>query len=100
MGRGRVLRAVTCSPYMSRDTDLVGRIGQVLVVEHIRPQDIFVFIDGRLVLEVTDPTPIDTTRYGMIGFEAYTSAIQIRHPAVRQIVWHPRTLAYPGSKRS
>ena len=54
----------------------------------------FVFVDGRLVLEVTDPSPIDTARYGLVGFEAYASHIQIRRPVIRQIVWQPRVLAY------
>ena len=55
---------------------------------------IFVFIDGRLVLEVTDPDPIDTSRHGLVGFEAYASMIQVRRPVVRQIVWEERPLSY------
>lgn len=55
----------------------------------------FVFVDGRLILEVTDPDPIDTTRYGLIGFEAYASMIQVRQLVVRQIVWQDRPLSYP-----
>ena len=54
----------------------------------------FVFVDGRLVLEVTDPDPIDTSRYGMIGFEAYASMIQVRRLVVRQIKWTERPLTY------
>lgn len=55
---------------------------------------VFVFVDGCLILEVTDPTPIDTSRCGMIGFEAYCSWIQIRRPVVRRIVWEERELSY------
>ncbi len=55
---------------------------------------VFVFVDGRLVLEVTDPDPIDSSRYGMIGFEAYASFIQVRRLVVRQIVWTERPLRY------
>jgi len=54
----------------------------------------FVFIDGRLVLEVTDPDPIDVSAHGLIGFEAYASHIQIRGLVVRQLVWTPRQLTY------
>lgn len=54
----------------------------------------FVFVDDRLILEVTDPDPIDTSRYGLVGFEAYASKIQIRRVCVRQIVWSPRDLSY------
>lgn len=55
---------------------------------------IFVFVDGRLLLEMTDPEPIDPTRYGMIGFEAYASYVQIRRLVVRQLVWTERRLSY------
>ena len=55
----------------------------------------FVFLDGRLVLEVTDPDPIDASRYGLIGFEAYASIIQLRRLVVRQIVWENRDQSYP-----
>lgn len=55
----------------------------------------FVVVDGKLVLEVTDPDPIDTAKYGMIGFEAYASMIQVRNLVVRQVVWEERVQAYP-----
>jgi hypothetical protein len=54
----------------------------------------FVFVDDKLVLEVTDPDPIDVTRYGMIGFEAYASMIQVRHLVVRQTIWEERSMSY------
>ena len=54
----------------------------------------FVFVDGRLVLEVKDPDPIDATRYGMIGFEAYASMIQVRRLVVRRIAWSEHRLSY------
>jgi len=55
---------------------------------------IFVIVDGRLLLEITDPAPIDSTRYGLVGFEAYASMIQVRNLTIRQIVWQPRQLTY------
>jgi len=37
---------------------------------------VFCAVDGDLVLEVMDPDPIDSSTYGLIGFEAYCSHIQ------------------------
>jgi len=47
----------------------------------------FIFIDEKLVLEITDPDPIDSQKYAKIGFEAYSSYIQIRNLTVRSICW-------------
>jgi len=55
---------------------------------------LFIFIDGCLALELTDPDPIDATRYGLIGFEAYASHMQIRRLIIRQIAWRQRQLSY------
>jgi hypothetical protein len=55
---------------------------------------VFVFVDRQLVLEVTDPEPIDTSKHGLVGFEAYSSWIQVRRPVIRQIVWEERKLSY------
>jgi hypothetical protein len=49
----------------------------------------FIFVDGCLLLEVTDPDPIDSKRYTKVGFEAYCSHIQIRKVQIRRIAWHP-----------
>ena len=34
---------------------------------------VFVLVNDRLCLEITDPDPLDNTKYGKIGFEAYSS---------------------------
>ncbi|MBR5460741.1 MAG: hypothetical protein IKV53_07695 [Clostridia bacterium] len=34
---------------------------------------VFVLIDDKLCLEISDPDPLDTSKYGRIGFEAYSS---------------------------
>jgi len=34
---------------------------------------IFVLVNDTLCLEITDPDPLDTAKYGKIGFEAYSS---------------------------
>ena len=57
---------------------------------------VFVVVDGRLLLEVTDPDPIDARRYGLIGFEAYASMIAVRRLVVRRIAWRERELTYPS----
>ena len=54
----------------------------------------FVFVDGRLLLELVDPDPIDTRRFTKVGFEAYCSHVQIRNLCVRGLVWEPVTSRY------
>ncbi len=54
----------------------------------------FIAVDGRLLLEVTDPDPIDSQRYDRIGFEAYCSQIQIRNVRIRQLAWTATDPAY------
>jgi hypothetical protein len=54
----------------------------------------FVFVDGRLAIELTDPDPIDTTRYTKIGFEAYCSHIQIRSVKIWRLAWEPVEASY------
>jgi len=48
---------------------------------------VFVIVDGNLLLEATDPDPIDYNRYGKVGFEAYCSQIQIRDFYVKKAVY-------------
>ena len=55
---------------------------------------IFVVVDGALALEVTDPEPIDQTRFGRIGFEAYCSQIQIRDLKVCRVTWQDEDTVY------
>ena len=54
----------------------------------------FVFVDGRLALELTDPDPIDSARYAKIGFEAYCSHIQIRNIKIWRLAWEPVDASY------
>ena len=54
----------------------------------------FVFIDNRLVLELTDPDPIDNNIYTKAGFEAYCSFIQVRNIIVRKIKWEKTDMKY------
>jgi hypothetical protein len=49
----------------------------------------FLFVDGHLVLEMTDPDPIDSRKFTKVGFEAYCSHIQVRTVKVFRIAWQP-----------
>ena len=49
----------------------------------------FILVDGKLVLEVTDPDPIDSDVHGRFGFEAYCSKIRIRDVYLLRAVWNP-----------
>lgn len=48
---------------------------------------LFLVIDGVLALELTDPDPIDTSKHGRVGFEAYCSQIAITDFRVLQAAW-------------
>lgn len=54
----------------------------------------FIFVDGRLVLEMFDPAPIDTRQCGKVGLGTYASQIQARAFRVRQIVSEPHHQVY------
>jgi hypothetical protein len=49
----------------------------------------FMLIDGQLILEISDPDPIDSQRHTKVGFEAFCSHIQIREVKVRQLNREP-----------
>lgn len=46
---------------------------------------IFVLVDGKLCLEITDPEPLDETTYGKIGMEAYSSCWKFKNLRVQKI---------------
>ncbi|NLY43756.1 MAG: hypothetical protein GX066_07280 [Clostridiaceae bacterium] len=54
----------------------------------------FVFVDGKLLLEVTDPDPIDSQKHTKVGFEAYCSFIQVRNIRIRSICWKHKKVHY------
>jgi hypothetical protein len=54
----------------------------------------FIFVDGKLQLEMMDPDPIDSVKHNLVGFEAYQSIIRIHNFKLRQIVWQERDLCY------
>ena len=56
---------------------------------------IFLIIDGILAMEVADPSPIDTSKHGLVGFEAYASHIQFADFKVKRAVFTPIKKEYP-----
>ena len=54
----------------------------------------FVFVDGVLRIELTDPNPIDSALHNRVGFEAYQCMIKVSRLIVRHIVWEKHTQTY------
>lgn len=54
----------------------------------------FIFIDGKEIIELIDPDPIDHSIYKKIAFSAWSSHIQIRNIVIRQINWEPLEISY------
>lgn len=55
----------------------------------------FLRIDGQLIIEVTDPDPIDSSRFGKIGFEAYASWIAVQNIKVYRLFYKQVRQHYP-----
>ena len=55
---------------------------------------VFVIVDGRLAIEATDPDPIDQSKYGRIGFEAYCTRIAVTDFKIRRASWIDVSSAY------
>ncbi len=55
---------------------------------------IFVIVDGRLALEITDPDPIDVSKYGKIGFEAFSSWWKFKDVRVKALEYTKLTEQY------
>lgn len=55
---------------------------------------VFCIVDGKLLLEVTDPEPIDASRFGRVGFEAYCTQVQFKNFRVRRAVYTPMPKEY------
>ena len=46
---------------------------------------IFVIVDGKLCLEITDPEPLDSEKYGKIGVEAFASWFKFKNVRVYKL---------------
>ena len=55
---------------------------------------IFVLVNDKLCLEVTDPNPIDETRYGKIGMEAFASCWKFKNLRVHKIKYEEKKEYY------
>jgi len=47
--------------------------------------ELFMAIDGVLAFEITDPDPIDTMKYGKIGFEAFCTRVRYKNLKVKRL---------------
>ena len=54
----------------------------------------FMFIDGKEIIELTDPDPIDHSIYTKVAFTAWSSHIQIKNIVIRQIKWNSLEMKY------
>ncbi|MCL2527842.1 MAG: DUF1080 domain-containing protein [Defluviitaleaceae bacterium] len=54
----------------------------------------FLFIDGKQVLEVYDPNPIDTAKYGRVGLGVYGSHARFCNLKVCEICWGVLSQSY------
>jgi hypothetical protein len=54
----------------------------------------FLAVDGLLLIEVTDPEPINAAKHGKIGFEAYCSMFAVRNIKVKKVRWASELMQY------
>ena len=54
----------------------------------------FMFVDGKPVIEMFDPAPIDPQKYGRVGLGVYSSHVQFRNLKVYQANWQSREQSY------
>ena len=54
----------------------------------------FLFVDGKCIMEVMDPEPIDTSKYGRVGFGVYASHVRFRNLKVHEINWSSLNQSY------
>jgi len=47
--------------------------------------DLFIFVDGVLAMELSDTDPIDINKYGRVGFEAFCTKVKYKNFTVKQI---------------
>lgn len=55
----------------------------------------FLFVDGRLIVELFDPSPGDFDGLGRVGLGTYASKIRFSDLTVYNIRWRAREMAYP-----
>ena len=55
---------------------------------------VFVIVDGQLAIEATDPDPIDQSKFGRIGFEAYCTRVASTNFKIRRASYTEENTAY------
>ena len=48
---------------------------------------LFIFVDGKLIIEAIDHNPIDSEKFGKVGFDAYDSHVQYRNLKILRPMW-------------
>lgn len=54
----------------------------------------FIFIDGKLAIELNDPDPLDSIRYTKVAFTTWSSCLRIGNIVIRKIEWQPLIMKY------
>lgn len=54
----------------------------------------FIYVDEKLVLELSDPDPIDSSKYGRVGLGTYCSFNQYRDFKILRPVWEKENFSY------
>ena len=47
----------------------------------------FLFIDGRLAFQITDPNPQDVNEYGFVGFEAFCTRVKYKNLSIKRLTF-------------
>lgn len=54
----------------------------------------FMFINGKLIIELIDFKPIDYQKHCNVGFDVWASYVQLRNLTIRKPVWESKTMTY------
>ena len=46
----------------------------------------FLFVNGRLAFQITDPTPYDVNEHGLVGFEAFCTRVKYKNLSIKRLV--------------
>ena len=47
--------------------------------------ELFLFVDGVLAMQVSDPDPIDVFKHGRVGFEAFCTKVKYKNLVIKQV---------------
>ena len=45
----------------------------------------FLFVDGRLAFQITDPNPYDVNEHGFVGFEAFCTRVRYKNLSIKRL---------------